>query len=540
MKKINVIFLSLLLLASCAKIVAPVGGPRDTTPPVVIKETPLNGSTNFNSKSIKITFNEYVTLNNPIENIIFSPPLNNAATYTLQGKSVVIKWRDTLLTNTTYSIIFADAFKDFTEGNIMPLHQYSFSTGKTIDTLSLKGKITNAITTLPEKGIFVFLYDQNQDSLPLLVRPTYLTKSKTDGTFKFQNIKAGSYKIFALKDINSNLIFDLPNEGIAFMDQLVTPDTLTEYPLSFFIEADKVQQLLNPINPQKGHYRIPLKKPCSSVKSVKTTLLYPQNMEYYLDLNETKDTLTYYFYQDFEDSVVVQIGLPEWDLKDTLTLMPHKSTLRTARNRNQPEPKLGITVANAGELYKKVALNFSFPIKSNNNIETIIIKEGKTANDTILERFSLNGSFLNSFVIPYTFEPKVSYTLLFKDSLFYGHNGATNDTLIVTFTTKTERDYGSLSMLYTIPEGTTNYIFTLLDGSNRVIQENTLAKTETILYEQLAPGNYKIKVIYDYNGNGKWDTGDYINNQQPEKIIFFEKQISIRGFWDLEETFEIK
>lgn len=538
MKKITLIFISLILFIGCAKIVTPVGGPRDTSPPNVVKENPLNGSTNFNTKFIKITFNEFVTLNNPIENIIFSPPLIAPASYTLKGKSLVIKWKETLLANTTYSIILADAIKDYTEGNILPLHQFSFSTGAIIDTLKLRGTVINSHTTLPEKGVFVFLYNENSDSLPLTTRPTYLTKSKQDGSFLFQNIKDGSYKIFALKDVNSNLIFDLSNEGVAFSDTLVFPDTLQTYQLSFFVEENQNQQIMNTINPQKGNYMFPLKKSMAGKKSVKTTIIYPGKIDYYLDVNPTNDTLSYYFYEDFEDSVVMQLDLPEWNLKDTLTLMPHKS-VRLAKIRPQPDPKLTINVLHAGELYEKLSLQFSYPIKPNSNIETIIIKEGKTRSDTMVEIFSINGPFLNSFTLPYSFEPKVSYTLIFKDSLFYGYNGATNDTLTVKFTTKTERDYGSLSMFYEISIDTINYVIALVDASNRLIQENTISTSQTILYENLIPGNYKVKVIFDYNGNGKWDTGNYLLKIQPEKIIFFEKPISIRGFWDLEESFEI-
>lgn len=538
MKKINIIFVTLLLFVGCAKIVAPVGGPKDIAPPIIVKSNPINGLTNYNSKSIKIFFNEYVTLNNPIENIIFSPPLTVPPTYNLQGKSLVIKFKESLLTNTTYNIIFADAIKDFTEGNILPLYQYSFSTGNIIDTFKLEGILLNSSTTLPEKGVFVFLYHENIDSLPLSSRPTYLTKTKQDGTFQFQNIKQGSYKIFALKDINSNLIYDLPNEEIAFSDNLVHTDSITLYELAFFKEEDQVQQILNPINPQKGCYKIPLKKPNSGKKSAKTSILYPPNINFYLDVNHTFDTLSYYFYDDFEDSVVLQLEIQEWGIIDTLTFMPYKSN-KLPRNKNLVNSKLNINVAHAGELYEKLTLHFSYPIKPNSNIETIIIKELNNSIDTTIERFSLQGSFLNSFRIPYSFEPKASYTLLFKDSLFFGQNGFTNDTLIVKFTTKTERDYGSLSMFYEISEDTMNYLILLLDGNNRIIQKNTISNSQKILYEHLIPGNYKVKIIFDNNSNGKWDTGNYLQNIQPEKIIYFEKPISIRGFWDLEETFKI-
>jgi hypothetical protein len=85
MKKTLIFFIVILILTSCAKIVTPVGGPKDITPPKVIKEVPANNSVNFESKLIKITFDEYVVMNNPLENVIFSPPIKNNPNFTVSG-----------------------------------------------------------------------------------------------------------------------------------------------------------------------------------------------------------------------------------------------------------------------------------------------------------------------------------------------------------------------------------------------------------------------------------------------------------------------
>lgn len=434
MERMKILLLVVFFFASCAKIVAPVGGPKDTTPPVVIKETPDRGTLNFNDNTIKITFNEFVLLNNPLENIIFSPPLSNSAEYSLKGKSIVVKWKEELLKNTTYSIVFADAVKDYTEGNLLNLYQYSFSTGSQIDTVQLSGFIKNAETGLPEKGVFVFLYQQNADTLPYSSRPTYLTKSNNEGVFQFHNIKQESYKIFALRDINSNLIFDLQNEGIAFMNETVTPDSNLFVELSFFIEKDTVQNILSPINIQKGQYLIPLKLSSKSERSIISRILYPQNIAHHVQFNKTTDTISYFFYEEFTDSVVVELKLTEWGKTDTITFTPYKPPYRTGRTKT--EPKLTVQTNYSGDLFTPLSLNFSFPIKPNHNIETVIIKKGSDQNDTLTERYQVDGSFINTMIIPFIFEPKTSYTVLFRDSLFFGWDGTTNDSLVVQFTTK--------------------------------------------------------------------------------------------------------
>ena len=70
-------------------------------------------------------------------------------------------------------------------------------------------------------------------------------------------------------------------------------------------------------------------------------------------------------------------------------------------------------------------------------------------------------------------------------------------------------------------------------------QEQTQAKGAFVIIEETAPGKYKIKVIFDRNNNGRWDTGNYIEKEQPENVLFFNKLIEIRPNWVSEESMEI-
>lgn len=224
-------FLAFVLMFSflaCANVVSPSGGPKDTVPPIVLKTSPENQSTNFSTKEIHITFDEFVTLNNPNGNILISPPLDHSPEYKLNGKSLIIKFKEPLKSETTYSFNFGEAIKDLHEGNIFKDYSFVFSTGDDIDTLILEGKLLQAADHKPSADFFVMLYSDNNDtisfdSLPYFVKPNYITKSNKDGVFKFSGVKDDNYLIFALKDGNSNYRFDLPNEDIAFLDSLVRP-----------------------------------------------------------------------------------------------------------------------------------------------------------------------------------------------------------------------------------------------------------------------------------------------------------------------------
>ncbi|MBO7629375.1 MAG: hypothetical protein J6S87_05465, partial [Bacteroidales bacterium] len=136
------------------------------------------------------------------------------------------------------------------------------------------------------------------------------------------------------------------------------------------------------------------------------------------------------------------------------------------------------------------------------------------------------------------YQEKKSYTVMIPDSLFYGYNGFTNDTLKTQFSAKSVKDYGTLIMSYELPENGKPYIVTLWKGE-RKIQEDRLTSSSTITYSYLNPDTYRVSAFCDENDNRLWDTGDYSSKRQPEKMFAFPKNISIRAYWDLEETFKI-
>jgi len=539
--------LSAFCLLNCARIVAPSGGPRDTTPPKVVGEKPANSSTNFTEKIIKITFDEFITLNNPTENVIFSPPLNERVDYTVKGKSVVVKINDTLRENTTYNILFSDCIQDFHEGNKLSGYNYAFSTGDSIDMHKLFGKVINAETNLPQAGVFVMLYEDNIDSLPLTTRPYYLTKTTEQGVFIFQHLKPKSYKIFALKDINSDLIYNLPNELIAFQDSmfqaklydtdsLQSKDAADIITLRMFQEEDTVQVLFPYSNPQVGVYHFPFKLP---VHSFGFQMASDTLVDFFLQISPTRDTLSLYLKTFFNDFATAYIQTDSVRL-DTVELAPFKVSQRIGRTKEQT-PMLSINLMNKDNLYAPTLLKFSYPVKPADSVQLFIISNLFTGRDTTAIYVSAPDTFLTQLPLPFTFEPKINYTLWFRDSLFFGYDNTTNDSTMISFSKKTEKDYGNLIINYkVVNSNNADFIVELLSSDKKVIAKNIISNSKTVEYKHLLPGNYQIRVIEDRNRNGKWDTGNYRNKIQPEYLFTISKEITIRGFWDIEEDVELR
>jgi len=225
-----------LIVYSCANIVPPSGGPKDVIPPRVIKCVPENRSVRYDAKQIRIDFDEYIQLKNLNSELLVSPPMELMPDVSVRGKSLVIKIADTLKAHTTYNFYFGNSVVDITEGNSLSNFQYVFSTGDFVDSLSIKGFVNEAFDLKPAEGVFVMLYDSIADTVPYFQRPLYLTRTDKTGYFELNNLRDTLYKIFVLKDANSNLLFDLPYEKIAFADSAVEIDAKTDSTLKIFFE----------------------------------------------------------------------------------------------------------------------------------------------------------------------------------------------------------------------------------------------------------------------------------------------------------------
>ncbi len=553
-----------LLLAwafcSCAKIVTPTGGEQDSTPPKMLKEQPASQSVDFNSPTIKITFDEFFTLNNPQQNVLISPPLQTEPEYLIQNKTLVVKFKEDLRPNTTYNILFSNCIQDYHESNKLESYQYSFSTGSYIDTFMLPGIVLDAQTLSPAADMYVMLYDEDVDSLPRHSLATYVTRTQSNGQFKFRNIREGQYKVFALRDINSNLLYDLPNEEIAFSEQLVAAsvmtkqDTLRKDSLSIadslttpksdapmlvlhsFVVPDTIPVLQHLENPAAGIYHFPYK---SAIADFSATPL-SRDAGYFQSISATADTVTWYFKELFKDTL--QYELVADNHIDTVKLIPfkEKTSQRTPRgSKPLDKSRLSVTAFNQGELHKPMTLRFSYPVMPTDSFDILLCKRQKNTNDTLFYRINVPDTFVLNLPLSIKFEPNQSYTLIIPDSVFHGYNNMYNDSVKIDFNTKSEKDYGSLIMHYELV-GQTGPFIAQLWNDKKLIQEDILLTDKEIIYPYLESGSYKICLIRDTNGNNRWDAGNYDKHLQPESVFYYKAMISIRANWESEETFNLE
>ena len=213
-----------IIVAACASMGRPEGGPIDETPPVFIKSTPTVGATNVTADRYTIMFDENVQIKDAMNKVVVSPPQKSIPKVSAVGHYVRVEMVDTLLPNTTYTIDFSDAISDLNEGNELDGFAIDFSTGDTLDSLCIAGMVFEAETLEPAQGMLVGAHSNLSDTAIKILPFDRITKTNQLGQFILRNLKPGKYHIFALNDINRDYMWDR-TEDIAFYDAVISPSS---------------------------------------------------------------------------------------------------------------------------------------------------------------------------------------------------------------------------------------------------------------------------------------------------------------------------
>lgn len=521
--------LTLISLFSCAKRGTITGGDKDITPPKMIGSTPKNLSTNFDKNSIRINFDEYIKIKDLERNLIISPPMKTNPTITPQGsaaKYIQIKINDTLQPNTTYSFNFGQSITDNNEGNAYKNFKYVVSTGKTIDSLGLEGSIKDSYEKEIPHFVNVMLYevdDKFNDSIIYKKTPRYITNTLDSlKTFKIENIKAGKYKLVALKEKNSNYKFDPKSDKIGFYNQIISIPDKSIYELELFKEELPLKfkkatqasgnRALIPFEGDSKNTQIIAKHNGQEIKTKLTKL-------------SSKDSLQLWFQPIKNDSLELEIKNGAISEKQILKL----------RNQRNDTLKLNVTKNKVLNLKDNYSVEVSTPIEKIDASKIKLVKKDSTKVD-----FKTNYDELNQ-KLDFLFkkEPEEKYSLQILPGAIEDYLGKKNDTLKATFATKSISEYGNLKLnlqnVKSFP-----IIVELTDEKGNTLVSEYSDKSSTIEFLLIEPRKYSLRIIYDTNKNKKRDTGIYLKNIQPEEVIHFPTQIDVRENWDVNQDFDLK
>ncbi|MDP4278162.1 MAG: Ig-like domain-containing domain, partial [Bacteroidota bacterium] len=216
---------ALLLTCACANTGTPGGGPKDVTPPTLLKTEPQENQTNYSKKRVTLYFDELVSLDNPAQKVIISPPQKIPPITKAIANKISVLFEDSLKDETTYTIDFTDAIVDYNEKNKFGDYAFSFSTGAVVDSFRISGVLLDASNLNPISGVIVGVHEDLNDSAFTTKALTRISKTNQNGFFSIKGLPKKPFRVFALGDKNRDYLFDQPGEPIAFYDSIVAPWT---------------------------------------------------------------------------------------------------------------------------------------------------------------------------------------------------------------------------------------------------------------------------------------------------------------------------
>jgi len=530
-KLLGLLFVTFMVLAlwQCAKRGSPSGGPKDITPPKLVRAEPENFSTNFKATKIRLYFDELIKLEDVQNQLVVSPPFKNPATISPMGgpsRYIEVTIKDTLRENTTYTINFGQSIVDNNEGNPNSFLSYVFSTGDYLDSLTLSGAVKDAINRKADEFISVMLYEIDSaytDSTIYKQPPLYITNTGDSlPFFELRNLKAGKYALFGLKDVNKNNMFDQGQDKIGFIEDTITLPTDSIYGLNLFREQLNYKPSVPSLAANnkiifgyQGDYRDMVIETLTTLPdSVGTTILKERD----------KDTLNYWFTPTDLDSIIFTVRNDKVQVLDTFTV----------KMRNLPMDSLKLSASVNG----KFNFEDTFSILANTPIVAM-----DTSNISLMVSDSIPATYTyeldtisNKIDFDFETEPNQKYSFSLLPGAITDFFGIQNDSLAYNLSTSSFADYGNLTMILS-GNVTFPVIVQLTNEKGEVQREIFATEPQAFEFNNLNPGNYVARVIFDENGNGKLDTGNYLEKRQPEEISYYPGTIEIRANWEKEETF---
>ena len=527
-RRFLVAIFTIIIAVQCANPGSPSGGPKDEQPPVILSSDPENSSTNFNTDEVTVKFDELVKFKDLKKQLVISPPMKYDPIIKPTGSAmdkVKIQILDTLAENTTYTINFGNALQDNNEGNVYPNFRYVFSTGDYIDSLSINGKISNAFMDSFEKNIMVMLYKIDtsyNDSTIFNSIPTYVTNTIESDTFRIDNAKAGTYLMIALEEKTRNLKFNPNQDKIAFYPEYITLPDSNKYELKLYKQTPDISAK-RPIHSRKGKISFEFE---GQPEDIKITRLLPIKSDTVIDLlyySEYKDSASYWYSAREADSIQFLIQSQKHEINDTVVV-----TLKKQKDIDpnfEPSNRSGLTP------------NKILEITSNSPISSFVKDSISIMNlvDSTSVNFEVSIKDHNKLLLDFVPKYKHKYAIQLLPGAITNFFKEVNDTIIFRSSVKAQTEFGEI--IFSI-KNIASYpiIVDLINEKGDKTFERIIAKEEQdFVFSNLDPGKYRVRLIYDDNGNDKWDPGNFLKKQMPEEVKYFPDVMDIKANWNIEQ-----
>lgn len=588
MNKFPFIIAALLLLAACANLGHPNGGPRDVTPPRYVSSNPVPGATNVKSKKFSIFFDENIQLDNPGSKVAISPTQKEMPELFANGRKLEITLRDSLLPNTTYSLDLADAVKDLNEGNILDGFAIDFSTGDSIDTLQISGMVLHARDLEPAQGMLVGVYSTPADTNILTRSFERIARTNQLGQFTVRNLAPGKYQLFALNDKNNDYFWDR-TEDVAFSSVMLSPtveyrevtDTIAEDSvevtkitdflpnnvlLTWFNEEYIAQYLKNYKRDDRHILTLEMAAPADSLPEMTivqlnsdTTLRVPLRQVGLMTHSQNLDSIKFWLRDSAiisADTLLIETRYRRVDTlsnivwqTDTLKFnfrAPKKREDKKRKKDTIPEtpPITFLSFSHVGgtqDVNRPLQISFQTPIDSLPAGAIRLEYMQDTAFVAIEQQpvFEASDTFSHvNFRADVKWIPGGEYRLVADSLAITDVTGHWTNKTLLSFSVRSLDEYSSIKFSITNIPDSCKAIVELLNDSDQPVRTAPVIDG-SVTFDYLLPSTYYARLFIDADNNGEWTNGDLKLRRQPEDVYYFSKKLALKKNWDRTEDWDI-
>jgi hypothetical protein len=562
------------IVSGCAKISSPSGGPKDKEIPVILRSVPENGAVNCSNKEIIIYFDEYVVLDKISEKFMVSPPMKKRPDVFTRGKSVHIKFDEELRENATYTFYFQDAIRDLNEGNIINNYQFVFSTGPVIDSLSVTGNVYTGLSLDAPENAMILLYSQIADSSVIRQIPDYITRAGKNGEFRISNVRPGRYGLYALIDADNSKNYNNRDEEFAFNPDPVDitpeknflpvikdtavikpvdgkipfkPPVIGEYPLIMFQAEKKARYLTSSTRKQPYQLTYTLSLPPDTLK-FDFTIPGITPDAYFIEKNKNRDTITVWLtdsslYNRPQIETIVM-----FPFTDSLGIVGQKTDTiqmrylapRASRAKVVKRTAYKINTGISGQVRpdKRIIITAPAPFKPPDTSKLEFYELLK--NEKIRYPYSIVRDTANScrYFVNTELKTGKNYLFIADSAAFTSIYGDCSDSTGIRFSVLTPESFGKLIMDISGYEG--GRIVQLLSSSENLVRQVYMKENGKLEFPLLEKGTYRMRMIFDVNGDGKWTTGDFDIHRQPEPVSYYPEELEIPENWEVKQPWVLE
>lgn len=433
------------------------------------------------------------------------------------------------------------------------------------------------------------------DSTLFKVQPAAVGRAENNGIFIAQNLKPVDYVVYAIEDTNGNFSYEPGVDKVGFLEGVYNPTKLPDFMVWFdttrnYTVAEPQTYVRMFMDKQfKRQNLVQQKRPSQHKVELFFGAPYPQIDSIVLDGIDPSKIITEYVTKG-RDTMNLWLNVPSEQLPDTIkgtiTYMKHDSINQLVRSTDklrlywkyieskaeqkerEKQEREKERVEKDGEIYtppakpnpfkynltgkgdvnpeNDISISFDYPLVEMDSTRIELFRLGDNE-DVYKVKYGLKQDSVDirKWIISANWIPDMKYRLDIADSIFVDVAGYRNDSIQSDFTILSPDKFGTLTVKVKGKSDSSLYVLQLLSDQNKVLQEKKLVKSGQYSFQYIDPGDVKLRVVEDINGNGEWDSGDMIIHDQPERVEIYipengNELMAMKMKWDIEITVDMK